>query len=150
MDLSQLKWPLIVVVIVLGWWLISDPGVDFMYKRFTQEAPGYDVEKDKVNEAGLSRLGGFLLKTFRYKRCQEVLQRSIDLYPEGANALYNQYRLAKCAEKLDNYVEAVRILDYLRSIDAHTVDKRVPEKENLKLRADKLRETHELGEVSGF
>jgi tetratricopeptide (TPR) repeat protein len=150
MDLSQLKWPLIAAVVVLGAWLISDPGVDYMYSRFTREAPGADPERDKVNEAGLSRLGGFLLKTFRYQRAQEVFQRSLQLFPEGENALYNQYRLAKCAEKLNNPQEAIRLLRELRAMDAHSMDERVPHGDNLKLRADKLMELHDLGELRGY
>ena len=150
MDLGQLKWPLIAVIVILGAWLISDPGVNYMYNRFTREAPGVDAERDKANEAGLSRLGGFLLKTFRYERAQDVFQRSLQLFPEGENALYNHYRLAKCAEKLNNPQEAIRILRELRDIDAHSMDERVPDGDTLKLRADKLMEMYDLGEIQGY
>lgn len=149
MDLSKLKWPLIIVAVIAVWWLMSNPGVNFMYNKFTQEAPGADPVKDKANEAGLSRLGGFCLKTFRYEKAYGIFSECITRYPQGANAKYNYYRMAKCAEKMGRIQESIKILRQLQEGNAHELDDRVPEPSNLKLRADKLMEMHNLGEIQG-
>lgn len=147
MDLSRLKWPLIIGLVILAWWIISDPGVDFMRNQYLKGTPGENAEADVTNEAGLSRLGGFLLKTLRYQRANQVFMDALTLYPQGKNALYNQYRLAKCKEKLGEIEESILLLRDLEEIDAHSIDNRVAESSNLKLRADKLMEQHELGEI---
>lgn len=148
MDLSGLKWPLIIGIVVVAGWLVSEGGVSFMYNKFT-ETPleQQDADQQEAYEAGLSRLGGFLVKTFRYKKAEEVLSEAMIRYPEGKNYLYNRYRLAKCVEKQGRYDECVAILIDLRDLGAHTYDERVPETDVLQLRIDKLAETHELGEV---
>lgn len=148
MDLSGLKWPLIIGIVILAFWLVSEGGVNFMYKRFTATpVDQQDANQQVAYEAGLSRLGGFLLKTFRYKKAEEVLTEAVTRYPEGKNYLYNRYRLAKCAEKLGHYADSVDILVNLRDMGAHDYDDRVPNYDVLNLRIDKLAETHELGEV---
>ncbi|MCP4642757.1 MAG: hypothetical protein GY851_20085 [bacterium] len=149
MDLSKLKWPLIIGVVALGIFLISDPGVNWIHQRYLSYTPGVDVSKNEANEAGLSRLGGFLLKTFRYEKAQTVFNDALRLYPEGETRYYNLYRKAKCAEKLNNITESVRLLRQLQKMDAHSLDERVPEPANLKLRADKLMEMNDLGEIEG-
>jgi len=147
MDLSGLKWPLIIVVVVAVGWLVSEGGINFMYKRFTKTPVEEQDDATQVAfEAGLSRLGGFLLKTFRYARAEDVLLEAVTRYPDGENALYNEYRLAKCYEKQDRYRECVEVLQDLRDMDAHSMDKRVPEADVLQLRIDKLAEVFELGE----
>lgn len=150
MDLSKLKWPIIIGVIILIGILISEPGLNYAFNKLCEYSPGTDPEQDKKNEANLSSLGGFMLKTFRYGKAQSVFQEAINRYPEGTWVLYNQYRLAKCAEKLNDPAEAVRLLRELEQMDAHAVDPRIPEAANLKLRADKLMEMHGLGEVQGY
>ena len=64
MDLSFLKWPVIIGVVVLIGWLGSSGGVNYMYGKFTTDTAG-NPEKAAVNEAGLSRLGGYCLKLFK-------------------------------------------------------------------------------------
>lgn len=142
MDLTWLKW-LVIILVVLGvGWLFTSGGVNYMEKKFSQ--PPADETAALANEAGLSKLGGFLLKTFRYDRARQVFEKATNTYPDGANALYNYYRLVKCYEKLGQYQDAADTLAYLSSIDAHSMDKRVPESSNLDLRRAKLIEVHEL------
>jgi len=150
MDLSRFKWPLILAAVFLLGWLLTNPGVSFVHQRLRDRPVGESAEADKATEAGLTRLGWFLIRTFRYKKAQEVLDDAIDLYPEGENVLLNYYRLAKVEEKLGNYVESVRILRYLEDIDAHSMNSDVPESSNLKLRADKIMELHDLGEIQSY
>lgn len=147
MDLSRLKWPLIIIVLVGGYWLLTDPGVRFLHGKFTEGQVGVDPKQDEFNEAGLSKLAGFLMLTFRYASAELVLKDAIDRYPEGKNVLHNRYRLAKCVEKQGRYEECIELLAALRDMDAHQLDDRVPEVDVLNLRIDKLAETHELGEV---
>lgn len=142
MDLTWLKWLVIILVVVGVGWLFTSGGINYMDKKFS--GPAADPEMAKVNEAGLSKLGGFLLGTFRYDRARDVFERAIHTYPQGDNALYNYYRLVKCYEKLGRYRDAADTLGYLSNIDAHTKDDRVPESSNLDLRRAKLIEVHEL------
>jgi tetratricopeptide (TPR) repeat protein len=102
---------------------------------------------DQANEKGLSALGGLLIKTFRYEKGFEVLNDASRLYPQGANFWYNQYRMAKCLEKMDRISEALKLLDNLYVNDIHALDNRVPPRDVLKLRIDKLQEVHGLGEI---
>ena len=147
MDLSRLKWPIIIIVVVGLGWLLTSPGINFMHKKFTAAQPGADPKVDQANEAGLTNLAGFLIKTFRYKKAGAVLDDALRLYPEGANAWYNLYRKAKCEEKAGRYQEAVNILKDLMDQNANAQDSRVPSADVLKLRRDKLLETHNLGEI---
>lgn len=151
MDLSRLKWPLIIIIVVGLGWLMTEGGVNFMRNKFTAPITSTNADeiakKEEFNEAGLSRLGGFLLKTFRYQKAEEVFLDAVTLYPNGKNFYYNWYRIAKCAEKRGGYAEARNILEDLMAEDAHSVDKNVPPFDALRLRADKLIETHELGQL---
>ena len=57
MDLSRLKWPLIIIVGVGAIWLLTDPGVKFLRNHFNQGEVGADPKKDyqdKVAEVSLS------------------------------------------------------------------------------------------------
>lgn len=150
MDLSRLKWPLIIVVIVGLGFLITDGGVRWLRGKFTEGTPGQDPKQDEFNEAGLTKLAGFLIFTFRYAPAEEVLRDALERYPEGKNFLMNRYRLAKCAEKLGRYDECLAILQELRDMDAHSYDPRVPEHDVLQQRIEKLGETHELGEIGNL
>jgi len=147
MDLSRFKWPIIILLVIGVFWLLSSSGINFMHNKFTKVTPGEDAKVDKATEAGLSRLGGFLIKTFRYEKGFEVLTDASTMYPEGANYWYNQYRMAKCLEKMDRVNEALQILNDLHAQDIHAVDERVPPQDVLKLRIDKLQEVHGLGEI---
>lgn len=153
MDLSFLKWPLIILVVAGGAWLVTDGGVNYMINQFKQDTPGEDESRDRVNEAGLSRVAGFLLLTFRYQKADEVLTYLTQNYvpADGAEHYWhNLYRLAKCKEKQGQYGVAVNILRELAHADAHSHDDRVPRFDVLRLRAEKLMETHEVGEVGQF
>lgn len=144
MDLSRLKWPIIILVVVGAGWLTSSGGVNYMYNNFTKAEPGAEPARDKSDEAGLSRLGGFVLMTFRYEKAEEIFSTAITRYPGGANLWYNQYRLAKCKEKLEKYAEAVELLEGLIAADASSSDPRVPGADILRPRTDKLIEVHEI------
>ncbi len=148
MDLSWAKFPIIIIVIFGIGWLLSAGGVSFMHKKFAVEA-GEDENQNKINEAGLSGVAGYLLITFRYEKGGKVLEDAIRLYPDGKNALYNQYRLARAYEKQTEYEKAIFLLATLVALDpdAHTYDDRIAPDDAIKLRVDKLRETHELGQV---
>ena len=52
--------------------------------------------------------------------------------------------MVKCAEKQSKWRQAVNLLETLIQFDAHSYDPRVPERDNLRLRADKLIEMYEL------
>lgn len=147
MDLSRLKWPIIILVVVGAGWLLTAPGINYMHTRFTSGQPGVDPARDLRNEAGLSRLGGFLVKTFRYEKGYQVLNDACTLYPGGPNFWNNQYRMAKCLEKMGNYHGAVQTLQMLMGNNANAIDARVPGFDVLKLRTDKLIEVHGLGEI---
>ena len=148
MDLSGLKWPLIILVVALAIWLVSEGGVNFMFSKFTATDVEQQSEETRVAyEAGLSRLGGFLLFTFRYDKAKEVIETTLERYPEGKNVLHNQYRLAKCLEKEGDYKGSVNILVELRDMQAHVYDERVPDTDVLNLRLNKLAETHNIAEI---
>jgi tetratricopeptide (TPR) repeat protein len=138
MDLSFLKWPIIIVVVVGGGWLLTSGGVNFMYNKFTATPPGSDAKQDVVDEAGLSKLGGYCLKTFQYEKAMRMFNTACDRFPQGANFYYNKYRMAKCAEKMEDYPQAVALLRGLMQVNASTIDDRVPINDNLKARSDKL------------
>lgn len=144
MDLSKLIWPLVIALIVGMGWLVSSPGINYMYGKYTASVPGEDLERDKQDEAGLTRIAGFLFKIMRHSTAKGILQAAVDRYPDGANVWYNYYRLAKCKEKEKDYAGCVEILAWLRSNNANQHDNRVPVQDILNLRMQKLIETHEL------
>lgn len=145
MDLSGLKWPVIIVVIVAIVWLLSSGGVAWMVNNFTKATPGQDVARDKTDEAGLTRVGGYLLMLWRYEKAANVMETAIQRYGEnGANYWYNLYRLAKCYERMDRNQESYNLLMDLAAANASQYDKRVAENDNLSLRAGKLKEMYEL------
>jgi len=144
MDLSFLKWPIIIGVIVGVGWLMSSGGVNYMSNKFTAGTPGKDAKKDEIDELGLSRLGGYCLALFNYDKAMSIFQTALERYPNGKNALFIKYRMARCAEKLKDYQQAVNLLKELMVVDAHATDDRVPNNDNLRLRAEKLTEMYEL------
>lgn len=147
MDLSFVKWPIIIIVVVALGWLTTSGGMNYMYKQSTKAQVGADAAKDKKDEAMLSRCGGFLLFTFRPAKADNFFQTAVQRYPQGANVWYNKYRMVKCAEKAKQYQRAVNQLQELINANASTLDKRVAENANLKLRMDKLKEMYGLGEM---
>jgi hypothetical protein len=149
MDLSRLKWPIVIILVVTIGWLIG-PGTGWVHNRLLQHEPGADLKADEVNEWGFTKLGGFLMKTVRFVGAKEVLLDVTDRYPDGENYWFNYYRLGRVHEKLDQNPEAVQIYLDLMDADAHSIDERVPEYEVLKLRRDKLIELNELGEIGSY
>ena len=145
MDLSGLKWPILIVVVVGIVFLASSPGIDFMISRFTSATVGEDANRDRRDEAGLTRVAGYLLLQWRYERALETMQLALDRYgSSGANFWYNKYRMAKCYEKLNRYQASYNLLNELMATNANQIDSRVPENNNLRLRATKLKEVHNL------
>ncbi|MBI5092742.1 MAG: hypothetical protein HZB26_09915 [Candidatus Hydrogenedentes bacterium] len=147
MDLSKVKWAAIIAVVAGVGWSLSSPGTEWWFNKLKAYTPGQSAENDVVNEASLSKFGGYLFQTLRYEKAEEVFQLSIDRYPKGKNVYYNGYRLVKCHEKREDYEGAVGLLVALIKANAHQFDDRVPEVEILKLRTNKLIETHSLGEL---
>ena len=144
MDLSKLKWVLIAAIVIAGGWLVTEGGVNWVYKKATEATPGTNPEKDKIDESTLSRYGGFLLSTFRYEKAKKFYQSAIDRYPDGDKLWWNYYQMARCEEKLYNYQRAADILHMLWTEDADQYDERVPGRPRLKLRLDTLIELNDL------
>ncbi|MCL4219581.1 MAG: tetratricopeptide repeat protein [Candidatus Hydrogenedentes bacterium] len=147
MDLSRLKWPILIVVLIGVGWLISDPGISFLHTRYTSVEPGVDAAKDVKNEAGLTKLGGFLMSTMRLTRASTCFEDARRLYPDGKNYWWNTYRLAECQERLGNPRKAITLYEELIRYTAREEDNRILENDALQLRVDKLLELHELGEI---
>ena len=143
MDLSKVKWVVIAAVVIGVGWLLTSGGINWVYNNATKDTPGVDANKDKANEATLSRYGGFLLMTFRYERAKKFYQTAIDRYPEGQNVWWNLYQKARCEEHLDNIKGSADILYTLWLNDADQFDERVPDKATLRLRLDKLVEMYD-------
>jgi tetratricopeptide (TPR) repeat protein len=144
MDLSKVKWVVIVAVVALVGWLGTEGGINWMYNRATSGTPGADAEKDKSDEATLTRYGGFLLSTFRYEKASKFYDEAIRRFPAGENRYWNRFRLARCYEKLDRIEEAVALLLFLWQEDADQYDERIPDRDTLKLRIQKLIEVNSL------
>jgi hypothetical protein len=147
MDLSKVKWVVIAIVVLGSIWLVTSPGINYMIGRFTAHEVGADPKRDVFDEAGLTRVGTFLMMTGRYASADSVFDTSLDRYPDGKNANYNYFRQARCAEKAKDPRRAVIILEDLIDMNAHADDERIPENDALRLRADKIIELNELGEI---
>ena len=52
--------------------------------------------------------------------------------------------MARCLDRLERYKESYDLLEELIQVNAHEVDNRVADNDNLRLRADKLKEVHDL------
>ena len=117
MDLSGLKWPLIIAVVVGIGWLATSGGVNWMYGKFTAASPGVDEQQDYKDEAGLTKLAGYT---------------------------YHLERLATCYERTGDYQSSYNVLRELMAANAHEMDSRVGNFDNLNMRAAKLREMYEL------
>ena len=147
MDLSGLKWPLIIAAVVGLGWLFTEGGVNWMYTKATANTPGQDAEQDKFDEATLSRVGGYLQRMWRYEKATKFFETACERYPSGENYWYNVYRLHTCYERRGDPQRALELLEYLMAEGASEIDSRVPVNDNLGLRANKLREVFELGET---
>ncbi len=145
MDLSGLKWPIIIVVVVGIGFLATSPGINYMVNNFTKATPGEDLDRDKIDEAGLSRVAGYLMYLWRYENAASVMQLSIDRYgPSGANYWHNKYRMARCMDRLKRYRASYNILQELIEANASQYDSRVADNDTLRLRAAKLKEVQGL------
>lgn len=144
MDMSFLKWPIIILVVVGGGWLATEGGVNYMYDKFTEGSVGEDAERDAFNEAGLNRLGWYSMMTYRYENATDMYLTSIERYPDGANVWMAYYNLARAYQKMDRFQESVDILGMLRNMDADQYDERVPDVQTLTYRIDTLVEVNQL------
>ena len=144
MDMTFLKWPIIIAIVVGVGWLLTEGGVNYMYDKFTTGSVGEDAERDAFNESGLSKLGWYSMMTYRYERAATIYELSVDRYPDGANYWMAYYHLARAYERMERYQEAVDILAMLRNADADQYDERVPNVATLTLRIDKLVEVNLL------
>ncbi len=145
MDLSGLKWPIIIALIAGIVFIASSPGVNYLVSNFTDANPGEDPERDKIDEAGLSRIGGYLMYQFRYERAMDVMQTAINRYGyDGANYWHNKYRIVRCLDRLKRYQESYDVLQELISAEANQYDSRVPRNDILRRHAATLREVHSL------
>ena len=162
MDLSGLKWPIIIAVIAGLGWLVSSGGQNWIEKKVLNYTVSENEDLNKANEKALSNLGGFFIKTMRYERGIRVLRTSIDRYGEdGANYYFNIYRCSRTYEALgdstanrekqvENYTMALGMLKFLIDNNAHSIDDRVPEVDVLRLRATDIAENNNLGEIGQF
>lgn len=144
MDLSFLKWPVIIVAVVGVGWLFTEGGTNYIYKSSIEAQPGADPDQDKVDESRLTSLATYLMTIFRYEKAKQVLESAYKRYPEGEHAWYNYYRLARMEEKLKNYQRAADIIHELWQKDAKQFDDRIPPKPELHLRLQTLIEVHGL------
>jgi tetratricopeptide (TPR) repeat protein len=144
MDLSKVKWVVIILIVVGGGWLFTEGGVNWMYNRATSSTPGEDEGVDARSEAALTRYGGLLLSTFRYEKAKKFYSTALERYPNGKHNYWNMYQLARCEDKLGNFQNEVDLLVRLYEIDADQYDERIPGVNELKLRIEKLVEVNEL------
>lgn len=145
MDLSGLKWPAIILAVVAVCWLGSSGGVFYMVNSINNSTPGQDASRDKRDETVLTAVAGYNMYTLRYWDAAEVLKLAIKRYgTNGANYYYNQLRLAKCWEKLSLMQESYNIIRDLADINAKQYDGRIPSQEELRGRAERLKEVNNL------
>lgn len=145
MDLSGLKWPAIIIALVAVGWLLSSGGVSWMIGNFTKASVGVDPQRDVRDEAGLSRVGGFLYATWRWGQAASVFESARTRYgTNGANYYYNTYRLAKCYDRMKRYQDTVNLYRELSAVEAHSIDKRVPYTDSIKKWTQELVEMHAL------
>ena len=148
MDLSKVKWVVLVaVLLVAGWILLTDSGKEAWFNHYMKNTPGVDAAKDLKDEKGLSRLASLLIRTFRYEDAANVLDTTIKRYPDGTQYYYNYYRLARCEEKLENYQAAADILLMIRDNHAGEIDGRIPNSKIIDYRLQQLIELHGLQRV---
>jgi len=144
MNLSGLKWPVIIGVVVLIGWLMTSSGVNYMFNKFTASTPGADAAADDRSESGLSWLGKYSMTLFKYEKAAFIFETAVTRYPEGKNRWYNQYHMARCMEKLGQYDRAVALLRECAAVDAHAKDNRVARSQAITSRVEKLIEVHQL------
>lgn len=145
MDLSGLKWPMIIVAVVGIGWLGTSGGVSWMYNNFTASQPGVDQAQDLRDEAGLTKLAGYTYHLWKWKKTIIIIETAIQRYGEQApNYYFNLERLSTCYERIGDYQTSYNLIKELMRVDAHQYDERVGNFDNLNLRANKLKEMYEL------
>ncbi|MCF6284797.1 MAG: hypothetical protein L3K26_06380 [Candidatus Hydrogenedentes bacterium] len=145
MDLSGLKWPAIIVVIVGLGWLFTSGGVNWMYGNLTAASPGIDEQQDLRDEAGLTSLAGYTYHIWKWRATIDIIETSVERYGEwGPNYYFNLERLSTCYERIGDQQTSYNILRDLMDANAHEIDSRVGNNDNLSMRAAKLREMYEL------
>lgn len=145
MDLSGLKWPLIIAVLVGGGWLFTSGGVNWMYGQFTAAAPGADQAQDLRDEAGLTKLAGYTYHIWKWRATINIIETSINRYGVNApNYWFNLERLSTCYERIGDYQTSYNIIQELMNANAKQYDERVSNFDALNLRASKLKEMYEL------
>lgn len=145
MDLSGLKWPITIAIIVGIGWLATSGGVNWMYGKFTAASPGVDEQQDLRDEAGLTKLAGYTYHIWKWRATINIIETSHTRYGEwGPNYWFNLERLSTCYERIGEYQTAYNILRELMSAEAWEIDSRVGNLDNLALAASKLKEMYEL------
>lgn len=162
MDLSGLKWPIIIVVVALLGWLVSSGGQTWMETRLLEYKVSENEDLNKANEQALTNLGNVFIKTMQRERGIRVLMNSIERYGEdGKNYYLNIYRCSRAHETLgdatanrekqiEHYTKALQMLRYLIENNAHDIDAEIPETDVLRLRATDIAENNQLGEIGQF
>lgn len=145
MDLSGLKWPLIIIAVVGIGWLGTSGGVKWMYGNFTEAQPGADAAQDLRDEAGLTKLAGYTYHLWKWEKTIVIIQTAFDRYGDQApNYLFNLERMSNCYDRLGEYQTSYDILQQLMNMNAHDYDERVANNDELALRANKLKEMYDL------
>jgi hypothetical protein len=161
MDLTFLKWPLIIIIVGALIWLFTDGGLNWMESSLLAKPYGEDAQVDETTEARMSKLAGYLNRTFRSERADQLLIVCAERFPDGKNYYNNLYRRARIHERLgntksnpdDQLVHFNNALDFLYILiddDAHTIDERVPPINALRRRATDIAERNSLGEAGDF
>ena len=133
MDLSKVKWVVIIAVIAVIIYFLTGPGVNSAYNNATKTAVGIDPKRDSTDEATLSKYGGYLTTMLRYEKSEKFYTAAIDRYgQEGKNFWLNIYKRARCRQKLNKYQESADDLFFLWMKDGNSQDKRVPNNYNIK------------------
>jgi hypothetical protein len=145
MDMTKIVWAVVVVVILGGGWLFTTGGMNKAYEQATKNLVGNNPEQDVIDEAVLSKYGGYNLSLFRYEQAKKFYSTSINRYgPTGKNYWWNLQQLALCEENMENPQASVTILYNLWLEDGDAYDERVSNRDQLALRITKLVELNEL------
>jgi len=103
MDMTKIVWAVVVVVILGGGWLFTTGGMNKAYEQATKNLVGNNPEQDVIDEAVLSKYGGYNLSLFRYEQAKRFYSTSINRYgPTGKNYWWNLQQLALCEENMEN------------------------------------------------
>ena len=145
MDLSKVKWIVLIAVIVGIVYFMTGPGVNSAYNNATKATVGENPDRDAIDEATLSKYGGYLTLMLRHERSEEFYTTAIDRYgQDGKNFSLNTYKRARCYQKLNKYKESADDLFFLWTEDGDSHDERVPDNYNIQSQLAKLIELFDL------